>query len=197
MSWHAHSPSAAQLPPHSCRPAHPGLCAVQPELHSHLEVHTRRDPKTLPRFLTSARAAVEIAEPKVTVSDERTHTEFLRQRETGGVVLGNRLGVERLDAGRNLGEDSEPQRLIRSLFVLPRWIALRRIAGWRNMLPLEHEGRTACLTSIVSSQTVVPRSDRPPRKRRSRRCSPRSSPALPTSRRRSARRGWAVSRRSI
>ena len=58
----------------------------------------------------------------MTVSDERTHTEFLRQREAGGVVLGNRLGVEQLDAGHNLGEGSEPQRLIRSLFVLPRQV---------------------------------------------------------------------------
>ena len=52
-------------PPPSHRPVHLRLCAVQPELPSHLEVHTRRDPKALPRFLVKQLRALNVLNPEV------------------------------------------------------------------------------------------------------------------------------------
>src|SRR5882762_1298090 len=78
---------------------------LEPERHVHLAVHCRRGSQVLLGLLRLAHTSTEAAEATVAVSDERSHTARLGERQRPAVMRLAALGIEPVGMGRDVAEE--------------------------------------------------------------------------------------------
>jgi len=95
-----------------CKSPYLRLRLCQPWVHSHLTVHGDRGHEALPGVYPVAAVAGDLAEAEVAVGDERTHAQFVGQRQGLAEVPLGCLKVGRVTVGCGLTEEAQGPRLV-------------------------------------------------------------------------------------
>src|SRR5262249_8458071 len=96
------------------------LNSFDPEAHVHLTQHCARRIQVLSRLVVSPRSPEELAQLGGAVGDERTHPEFLCQRQRCTVGLFGARDIGDITTGGNGPEQAKTPRLVTPLLMLLR-----------------------------------------------------------------------------